>query len=83
MKCPSCDGKGYNVGYACPGFRLVRLDCQVCDGGNLAAEGDQRLKKGQAMRDDRIARDMSLREEAKRLGISPVELSRIEHGVKP
>jgi len=36
--------------------------------------------RGIAMSKDRQLRDMSLREEAKRLGIHPKELSDMEHG---
>lgn len=35
---------------------------------------------GDKLRQDRLSRDMSLREEAKRLGISPAVLSRRERG---
>lgn len=83
MKCPECEGKGFHVALACPGARIVHLPCRVCDNGEITQDDLDRIKAGRDKREDRIRRDMSLREEAKRIGISPVELSVIERGLKP
>ena len=57
------------------------IQCSVCQGkGVITPEGLERLKQGNSMRLDRIGRGLSLREEAKRLGISPIVLSHREQG---
>lgn len=57
------------------------MNCSDCDGfGKITEEHMQRITAGRKLRDDRMARDMSLKEEATRLGISVVQLSNLEHG---
>lgn len=85
--CPSCKGgrtslamiDGYRDGKRFGEMR--ELACLTCNGkGSIPVEHQERIARGRRMRDDRVARGMSLREDAKRLGISPPELSDIEHG---
>lgn len=81
--CASCHGTGKVTGYACPGFRPVQMNCSDCNGeGAISDALAARKAKGKAMRDDRVARGLSLGEEAKRLHISPVLLSHWEHGIE-
>lgn len=81
--CPTCEGKGKLSGYACPGFRLVELGCVTCYGQKeISDEHLQQIEKGKAMRQERIKRGVSLREEAKRLGLSPSDYSAVEQGRK-
>ena len=83
VTCPSCIGQGNSEGFACgpAGGRYTTLPCSVCKGaGSVSIDTASRYTLGRAMAKERNARDMSLREEAKRLGVSVVDLSDIEHG---
>lgn len=85
--CPRCQGVGANEALVC-GRRAAggfcdqrRLKCSTCGGrGRVTRELLLRIQEGERLRRDRVARSISLREEAKRLGISPVELSHREQG---
>lgn len=82
--CDHCNGNGSTIGFACPGFRPVVMPCRICgQTGKLTEDDLARVAAGKAMREDRIARNLSLREEAKRLGISPEKLWAQERGLKP
>lgn len=82
--CPFCAGAGKIRGFGCPGFRHVEIDCVECFGsGEVPASREEAITEGERRRQDRIAREVSLRDEAKRLGISPAELSDIEAGRRP
>lgn len=81
--CPDCDGKKQVFQIACgpSGSRAGWVDCDRCGGtGEITAEQAGRIAAGRARRQERIARDVSLMEEAKRLGMRPSELSAIERG---
>lgn len=55
--------------------------CSVCDGtGEVGDERAAWMIEGAKLRAFRIERDMSLREAARWLGVSPVEWSDAEHG---
>ncbi len=90
MICPRCKGSktitASHVAYAdgSHGYE-VPLSCDQCGGaGEVSDEMTEWIRAGEAMRQDRLARQMTLREEAKRRGLTPVELSRMEFGkVKP
>ena len=82
--CLNCDGAGKIVGFGCPGFVRVELGCEVCKGSGIApAWQADAVREGAALKARRRASDRSLREEAKRLGINPVELSAAELGKRP
>lgn len=85
--CPSCSGRrtvtamvdGYRDGKRFGEMR--ELACLTCGGkGSITTFHAEQIAEGKRRRDDRVARGMSLREEAKRLGIDPSELNDIEHG---
>lgn len=78
--CPTCDGcKEYEV-YACPGFRRVLIPCSRCKATGRVTEVEaQRVEAGRQMREARVARGLSLRQEADRLGLTPMELADLEH----
>lgn len=60
---------------------LLEVDCSTCQGvGSITIEKRDRIEAGRKRREERIARGASLREEAKRLGISVPELSALERG---
>lgn len=83
--CPSCGGDGQtfaHINHRDPklhGFRWVA--CFTCDGaGYFTASQAASYEAGRKLRDDRITRGESLISEARRLGISPSELSKRERG---
>jgi hypothetical protein len=81
--CPECKGAGETTGMGCPGFRPVKIPCFLCKGEKqISEERLQWIATGEAMRQDRRKRGVSLREEAKRLGIGPSDLTDMEFGVK-
>lgn len=55
--------------------------CLDCGGmGTISDEQWVRQERGRLLREDRIGRRVSLREEAARLGLSPRQLSQMEWG---
>lgn len=87
MICPGCNGAKTFTGFVCRhkadgGYGSVETyNCHTCDGrGEITQEHHERIMVGRQMRDERIARDESLMEAAKRMGIKTSELSAIEHG---
>lgn len=81
MTCPDCGGKKFRTGFACPGMRPYKRPCPMCGAtGEVSDVVADWIRRGQEMRADRIARDMSIREEAARLGIGPAALSDMEMG---
>jgi hypothetical protein len=59
------------------------MPCFMCNGTGEVDEGfEARLALGENRRQDRIARGLSLRQEAARLGITAEELCDREHGRK-
>ena len=89
MTCPDCNGERevdvYFVlradGICHPHLRLSCIRCQAT--GQLPDEMAEWIEAGKKLRTDRLARNMTLRAEAKRLGVSPSELSAREQGRKP
>lgn len=67
---------------ACPGFRPAEINCPIC-GGKCFVSNEQAgwIAEGDKMRKDRIVRNVGIREEAKRRGMSPLTLSQMEQGV--
>jgi methylphosphotriester-DNA--protein-cysteine methyltransferase len=86
MTCPSCHGRGqafmfstHADGRCSAGYQ----DCLRCKGkGQVPEEQRAWIEDGARMRDARIAAGRSLRQEAARLGITAVELSEIERGMR-
>lgn len=81
--CPECQGRKQSFAHVCggptPGFQTVK--CMLCDGlGWVSLKRVEWHAAGEAMREDRVKRGVTLRGEAKRLGISPSELSDREWG---
>ena len=83
--CPSCEGRKGSIALvmiASKGCVERWMPCSFCKGaGEVLEERSSWRNVGEAMRMDRLARDMSQREEAKRLGISVVEYSQMEAGM--
>lgn len=81
MVCPDCNGKGETAGIVCPPGELRYIKCSMCSGtGQLSHVQEKWISDGIALRNDRVKRGLSLREEAQRLGITEYHLSQREHG---
>ncbi len=86
--CPRCEGEGESrvrlFGVDDQGRSICRWDtllCPDCGGlGMIPAEQFAAWERGRRLRADRLSRNMSLRQEAQRLGISPRTLSNREWG---
>ena len=83
MECPRCKGKKKTPCFK--GRGLIDLTCNLCDGkGVVSKKHKEWAKEGDKLRDDRIARRMTLRKEAKRREIDVQILSDMEIGkIKP
>jgi hypothetical protein len=88
VPCPDCGGRKVTLGFVdafspsgdCVGT-LIRGDCCLCNGeGVISVDRNAQIIAGEELRADRLRRNVSIREEAARLGISPSELSRRERG---
>lgn len=81
MKCPNCKlGRMYP---AIPheNFPESGLQCDVCHGSGILPEYFNYLPKlGKIIKDDRIRRNMTLRDEAHRLHVDARRLSCMERG---
>jgi hypothetical protein len=84
IKCPVCKGFkeiGCLMHYATGEDKYGVIKCTTCAGlGLISYEHAERIRQGKAMREDRINRGLSLREEAKRIGVTPQNLSHLENG---
>lgn len=88
ITCPCCDGRGSNAGFICyadgSGTRSQydeAITCDLCKGvGKIAKQIAQWLEIGRAHYLNRVARDESVMECAKRLGLRPSQVSAMEHG---
>jgi ribosome-binding protein aMBF1 (putative translation factor) len=87
--CPDCGGHGSSHAIVC-GTRQGQhfcdtrpLNCGFCSGTGEVTEEQAKMKaEGMRLRDDRKARGLSGKQEAVRLGVSPVDWNHVEHGRK-
>lgn len=86
-RCPDCKGKKRvfaHVNRGEKGCDFRHIDCSRCKGfGAIPQEQLAWIEAGRKRRAERVARDVSLMEEAKRLGITSAQLSAIETGRVP
>ena len=89
MKCPhcKCDGRGeafINRGPDISTLTKEWVRCRTCNGdGVVSDERASFIAEGKAWRDARVARQETLLEMSRRLGIGPAEISAIECGRGP
>ena len=87
ITCPECMGRGQYSALVMfsDGCRPASMPCSRCKGdGKVSPAMTDWIAMGGRLRRARQERDLSLREEAARLGISVVELSQMERGaIKP
>ena len=86
-KCPSCDGRGDNVGFACGpsvDYPIVKFVCDLCGGSGTKPDGyDERLAAGKLIREFREKHDLSLREAARLIKTHVSILCDCERGRAP
>ena len=86
ITCPHCDGKRQVYAFLNhgPDYRTHTsgyVQCSTCQGmGAITTEHAERIKTGKRVQAERIERGESLNDAARRLGISPAELSARERG---
>lgn len=86
MQCPHCKGEGgtdafINRGPDIRTHSFGWVTCATCDGaGTISGAAAQRVERGELLRKARVLRRESLMEASRRLGISPADLSAVEHG---
>ena len=81
--CPSCRGAKAGDSVMCSdrGCKPGSIPCSFCKGeGQVRSEAAERWRKGRAIRDARVKRGFTQREEALQLGISWIQLNDIERG---
>ena len=79
--CRSCDGKGSFTGIVCPPGRVLTISCPTCAGtGQVEPEQDEWVRVGMLLYQQRIRRQLSLEQGARRLGVAPSVLTDMEHG---
>lgn len=91
-ECPDCQGqkmvaalvRGRVPGTVRTGCYAMQIPCATCAGtGAITAEQAARIEAGARLRAARVARDESIREQAKREGVSPAVISDREQGRIP
>jgi hypothetical protein len=71
------------VAYGPEGYSVHRIDCLTCQGaGEVTEEHMARVEAGRKLREDRVARGLTLSQEAERLGVSREALSKREWGLE-
>ena len=84
VRCPDCKGKKRvfaHVNRGEKGCDFRHIDCSRCKAfGEIPKEQLGWIESGRKLRAERVARDVSLFEEARRLGLTSVQLSDIETG---
>jgi DnaJ-class molecular chaperone len=88
LPCPHCHGKGSNPGFICfadgeaTRSRFDKaIQCSLCKGaGSISREVAAWRMIGKRHRDARVAREESILECSRKMGIRPSELSAMENG---
>lgn len=89
MRCPHCKGERKSLAHINTGpdsskHRWEMVNCSTCDGtGEITQEQADRIEYGQKLYANRLAARETLFEAASRQGMTPAQLSAIEHGRVP
>lgn len=82
VNCPDCK-EGFILGFGCPGFKPIKIPCELCGTtGKVAPHILEWKKRGSELRKDRIARGNTCRAEAAQRGMDVIELSEMERGIQ-
>ena len=78
ITCPTCNGEKVIRAV----LHDVEIACDQCDGtGTVPDEMLTWIERGKEIRAERLARKVTLRDEAKRLGVDVMTISAIERGL--
>ena len=83
ITCPACDGNKKSVGIGCGpgGCKPMTFKCFTCNGiGEIWEERLKWIETGKKIRERRLERNITQREEARQLGVLPSDYSDIEQG---
>jgi hypothetical protein len=83
IPCPHCNGSGFHQAISCgdAGCQPKQVPCFTCESaGEITEEHMARVEAGRKLREDRVARGLTLSQEAERLGVSRESLSKREWG---
>lgn len=89
MECPRCNGDGGHDAFINRGLDISThsvewVCCLTCLGeGTITEARAAMIEKGKALRAARVARQETLLEASRKLGIGPAELNAIEMGRAP
>jgi len=90
MQCPRCNGKAktgiflVHTTNGCDTTTNSPIPCHVCDGTGIISQGiAERIRIAALMVQERNLRDLSTREDARRMSCGLVEFSRMERGHAP
>lgn len=89
VTCPNCAGEGGGQAFVNRGEDISKhsvewITCRTCNGdGKITDERAECIAAGKRMRDVRVAKQETLLVASRRMGISPAELSDVEHGRAP
>lgn len=78
LPCLSCEGKGQRLNLCSNSW----IPCPPCSSTGKVRRDAEWLQEGQTLRRARIAADMSLRQMARALSVSLVDLSAMERGME-
>ena len=89
VRCPHCNGDGGGPAFINRGLDISThsvdyVRCRTCEGDGVVS--DERagfIAEGRVWRDARVARQETLLEMSRRIGIGPAEISATEHGRGP
>ena len=89
MMCPDCNGNKRSqalANYGAAGCKWIEIPCVLCQAsGEISDERGAQIAEakaaGAALKAERLARDETLLEAARRLGVKISEYSRMERGV--
>ena len=82
IKCPRCEGAGNAIGLALSKGKVIEMTCPWCEGtGSVERRVITWIERGVVLKQSRLDRHTTLREESKRRGIDAATLSRAERGI--
>ena len=85
LPCPDCTGKGFLMSLGnrlVKGSYLATVPCSRCHGdGYISVEHHEWIQQGRSLRESRVSRGLSQRQEANRRGLKLRTYSLMEQGL--